>query len=142
MPDFSQMKPLPFLKLEGTGPFTFIGDIHGCADELSDLIDLVKNKFPSTQIISLGDVCDRGPNVHGCIQLLKGCSAKIVMGNHDDKILRFREGRPVKIRLGQQKSLDSMVEEDFTWLKDNAIPIIRCPDLNIAAIHGGVFPGT
>lgn len=40
--------------------YAFIGDVHGCYEELV----LLLNKIPSEyKLVFLGDVCDKGPRV-------------------------------------------------------------------------------
>ena len=37
-----------------------IGDIHGCWDELQELLDACERR-PEDEVLSLGDMVDRGP---------------------------------------------------------------------------------
>ena len=52
------------------GPFDIIGDVHGCADELEELLDKlgyardesgVYRHPENRQVIFVGDLADRGP---------------------------------------------------------------------------------
>lgn len=51
------------------GPFDIIGDVHGCADELFELLDRLGYSDgggffahpDGRRAIFLGDLCDRGP---------------------------------------------------------------------------------
>jgi hypothetical protein len=126
--------------LEGAGPFAFIGDIHGCFDELVDLVYLVKTIHgEDTHIISMGDVCDRGPDVHSCFAFLREIGADMIIGNHDEKMLRWWKGNAVKIRDSQQVSIDNMKDEDFRFI-EKACPFVRIPFHKVLAVHGGFFP--
>src|SRR5947199_159626 len=62
-----------------TGPFDIIGDVHGCIDELLEL--LAKLGYDTTQIdcvapppgrkaVFLGDLVDRGPDSPGVLRLV------------------------------------------------------------------------
>jgi serine/threonine protein phosphatase 1 len=71
-----------------------IGDIHGCPDELTRLVD----KLPlnsSDRLIFLGDYVDRGPDSKGVIsyliELQRTCPATVVFlkGNHEDMFLAY-----------------------------------------------------
>ncbi len=42
-----------------------VGDIHGCFDELQDLLQAA-GLAPDDQIIALGDIVDRGRIPRGC----------------------------------------------------------------------------
>ncbi|MFN0201728.1 MAG: metallophosphoesterase, partial [Bacteroidia bacterium] len=65
-----------------------IGDIHGCYDELQQL--LAKVQFSEQDVlISVGDIVDRGADsvkVYEFLRSLPNC--KVLMGNHERKHLR------------------------------------------------------
>ena len=94
------------------GPFDFIGDVHGCADELTDLlakldyteIDGVFRHSEGRTAIFVGDLVDRGPaNLRVCEivrQMVQADTALCVAGNHDDRFLRYLKGRKVTIQHG------------------------------------------
>ena len=83
------------------GPFDIIGDLHGCCDELEELLSVlgyVRNEgriFVHPQgrrAFFLGDLVDRGPRIVDTLKLIMGMceagSALCVPGNHDMKLLR------------------------------------------------------
>ena len=61
----------------------FLGDLHGCYDEL--LIEMKKVDFDKTKdrIFSVGDLVDRGPKSLECLRLLKEGWFFSVLGNHE-----------------------------------------------------------
>ena len=63
-----------------------IGDIHGCADALQSLLDVIKPDQTDT-LITLGDYIDRGPNSAGVInimtELISVCTVVPILGNHE-----------------------------------------------------------
>jgi len=62
-----------------------VGDIHGMAQSLKGLVDLVSKSDPSPSWIFVGDYVNRGPDSRGVIDLLlKLPSARFCRGNHDD----------------------------------------------------------
>lgn len=78
-------------------PRFYIGDIHGCADELRSLLQfieefcLVQNIKP--QVTFLGDLTDRGPRSMQAVELVdrsvKSWAGSLCLrGNHDDAFLR------------------------------------------------------
>jgi protein phosphatase len=102
------------------GPFDIIGDVHGCFDELAEL--LVKLGYTMTedegvyhvqaggrQAIFLGDLVDRGPKVAQVLKLVMGMvadgTALCVPGNHDMKLMRALKGKKVQITHGLAESL-------------------------------------
>lgn len=134
--------PLVGATLEGPGPFALIGDIHGCFDELAELIGTIRMAYDAdVQFISLGDVCDRGPKVSDCFKILRNEKAVIIQGNHDEKLLRYRKGNKVRIGPGQEVSIKSLKDEDYLDIA-KMVPFVRLPYFNVVGVHGGFMPGT
>lgn len=107
-----------------TGPFDFIGDVHGCLDELRDLLgqlgyrvteDLTVTPPVGRRAVFLGDLVDRGPDTPGVLRLVMGMveagTALCVPGNHDIKLLRALQGRKVTVSHGLQESLEQLAAE-------------------------------
>jgi predicted phosphodiesterase len=65
-----------------------VGDVHGCADELLRLIDLMDLQ-PDDEVIMVGDLVDRGPDSSRVLQILRILGSKLpvflVRGNHEQK---------------------------------------------------------
>lgn len=57
----------------------FIGDVHGCAEELRLLLDMVQ----PTRGILVGDMFRKGPDNHGVWSLIEQWNLEAVIGNHD-----------------------------------------------------------
>ena len=61
-----------------------IGDIHGQHAALVDCLKQCQFDCANDRLIALGDVCDRGPNVRGCVdKLLEIRHLVFILGNHD-----------------------------------------------------------
>jgi serine/threonine protein phosphatase 1 len=71
-----------------------IGDIHGHADVLQQLLEFVQPQ-PDDQIITLGDYVDRGPDSRGVLDQLIALHATgrlvALRGNHDVMMLEARK---------------------------------------------------
>ena len=67
-----------------------IGDVHGCFNTLLKLIDQFPNKEKS-QICFVGDVIDRGPCSCETVELIIQNGYKIVMGNHERRLLSNKD---------------------------------------------------
>ncbi|MBX9678591.1 MAG: polynucleotide kinase-phosphatase [Gemmataceae bacterium] len=108
------------------GPFDIIGDVHGCADELEQLLErlgygkVVVEPEPGWSNIAyvhpegrkavfVGDLVDRGPRVLDTLSIARNMvtlgSALCVPGNHDMKLLKKLNGRDVQITHGLAESL-------------------------------------
>ncbi|MDD3988305.1 MAG: fructose-bisphosphatase class III [Candidatus Omnitrophica bacterium] len=67
-----------------------LSDIHGCYNELEQLLSKVNFDNEKDKLICLGDVCDRGSHVKECIDRLMQMKNLIyIMGNHDLWTLQF-----------------------------------------------------
>ncbi|MFE4370929.1 metallophosphoesterase family protein [Streptomyces sp. NPDC056835] len=65
-----------------------IGDIHGCFDELLELLDEVDIR-PDDLLVSVGDLIDRGPAPGDVVRLFRERpNSVVVMGNHERKHVR------------------------------------------------------
>jgi protein phosphatase len=97
-------------------PYDIIGDIHGCIDELRDLLvqlgyqmdgDIARHP-EGRRVVFLGDLNDRGP---GSIRVWKiaiasieAGTARYVPGNHDSKFARYLMGRHVQLTHGMAET--------------------------------------
>lgn len=111
------------------GPFDIIGDVHGCFDELVDLLAKLgysiegqaNGAMPSgysvkppegRKAIFLGDLVDRGPKIPDVLRLVMGMveagRALCVPGNHDIKLMRKLRGKDVQITHGLAESLEQL----------------------------------
>ena len=109
------------------GPFDIIGDIHGCFTELVELLTRLgyavdaNEAAPSARhpagrrALFLGDLVDRGPNSPAVLRLVMHMvrqeSALCVPGNHDNKLMRHLQGRPVTIAHGLAETLAQLEPE-------------------------------
>ncbi len=109
------------------GPFDIIGDVHGCADELEELLDRLgyvklvmaepdpgwtNNGFAHPEgrkAVFVGDLVDRGPRVLDTLSIVRNMiqsgSALCVPGNHDMKLFKKLSGRDVQITHGLAQTL-------------------------------------
>jgi predicted phosphodiesterase len=131
-----RIKSLP----EGTGRSLFIGDVHGCADELEALLEAFKPK-KKDRIIFVGDLVNRGPDSHRVVKLARDLSAHSVLGNHEQRMLRARKHRDPGLLKGRDRpTYESLTKGDWKWL--NALPhIIEIPSIRFLVVHGGFAPG-
>ncbi len=107
-----------------TGPFDIIGDVHGCYDELTLLLERLgyvgfsarsseSDVGPAVldyvhpagrKLVFVGDLVDRGPDsvrvLRQVMALVRQGVALCVPGNHDDKLLRKLCGRTVSLNYG------------------------------------------
>jgi len=127
-----ERKPLWVNRRDQHGPFDIIGDIHGCLDELCNLLSRLGYDVgvqghgpdgpeyrvtppPGRKLIFLGDLVDRGPNTPGVLRLVMSAvasgAALCVPGNHEQKLVRALQGRNVQVTHGLAESLGQLSEQ-------------------------------
>jgi Calcineurin-like phosphoesterase len=65
----------------------FVGDVHGCLDELKALMTQVGFDSKRDHLITTGDLIAKGPDSRGTIDYIRKLGASCVRGNHEDRIL-------------------------------------------------------
>ncbi|HEU0054534.1 MAG TPA: polynucleotide kinase-phosphatase, partial [Longimicrobium sp.] len=106
------------------GPFDVIGDVHGCGDELDELLDAlgyapgedgVRRHPEGRKAVFVGDLVDRGPRVAHVLRtamaMVAAGSALAVPGNHDVKLVKALRGRKVRVSHGLAESLAQLEGE-------------------------------
>lgn len=108
------------------GPFDIIGDVHGCYDELIELLNQLgydtteRTRIvppPGRKAVFVGDLVDRGPGVVEVLRLVRGMvqreTALCVPGNHDVKLMRKLRGKNVEIAHGLAETLKQLESVSF-----------------------------
>jgi polynucleotide kinase-phosphatase len=121
------VEPLLNDRRDLTGPFDVIGDVHGCREELEELLVALGYEFAEGSAhhpdgrtaLFVGDLVDRGPDTPGVLRLVMAMAAAgdalVVCGNHEQKLLRALRGKKVQVSHGLAESLDQLAaqSEDF-----------------------------
>ncbi|MFC0267972.1 metallophosphoesterase [Kushneria aurantia] len=109
------------------GGVDLIGDIHGCATLLTRLLEKMGYRLhggvwrhPDRQVIFVGDLIDRGPEVRQTLDIVYRMvaegEAQIVLGNHEVRALREclpseQGGRPRSPGPGGERVLRATLEQ-------------------------------
>lgn len=67
-----------------------VGDVHGCANELSALVTKLQYNQTTDAMILAGDLVSKGYDNPGVLRLAKAHGMYCVRGNHDDYVIRFK----------------------------------------------------
>lgn len=125
-------------KCDIKGKFDIIGDVHGCYEELVELLTKLNYKWEKVsddgknyglivthplgrRVIFVGDLVDRGPDSPAVLRLVMSmvCSgiAYCVCGNHDFKLKRKLEGRNVKLTHGLAETMEQLEGESPAFMQ-------------------------
>jgi len=141
--------------------YDFIGDVHGCYDELCALfakLGYTAEKgiyvHPDGRIpVFLGDITDRGPNSIAVIKLVYEMVVKqkrglYIPGNHCNKLYRYFLGNKVKLVHGLETTVaevDELPREEqnklarsFIALYEHAPLYLELQDVQAIAAHAGI----
>lgn len=64
-------------------PLFIVGDVHGCARELRDLVAKARQRVGQFQLVLVGDLFTKGPDPVGVFDLIHEFDAICIKGNHD-----------------------------------------------------------
>jgi len=146
------------------GPFDIIGDVHGCAEELIALlarlgygVTLAGSRAerralttapPARRAVFVGDLVDRGPNAPDVVRIVMAMVARgealAVIGNHDDKFLRWLKGHNVKLAHGLDRTVEQFAGESEAFKKETRAFLERLPsylwldDGRLLVAHAGL----
>lgn len=116
------------------GRLIFVGDIHGCYDEVQEMLDRVE-PAASDLVVSVGDVVTKGPAPDRCLDLWRERGFLAVQGNNEIKLLG--RARPLLRFFARDRVLRrrDLLRYIASW------PIvIDFPSVAIAVVHGGFLP--
>lgn len=127
-----------------------IGDVHGCLEELQELLRVVQYTSDD-RLVFLGDLIDRGPDPVGVVRYVRELGAESVLGNHCEMHLRWRAHEDVKLVTGKRNPMRpfselravqnrSFSDQDIKWMK--SLPIYIALGGGFVAVHAGMKPGT
>lgn len=138
-----------------------IGDIHGCYEELLELLEVLGYKNKGSQwvhpdkrkLVFIGDLMDRGPSSLKVIELVyqlvtKDKIANYIPGNHCDKLYRYFLGNNVKIQHGLETTVEEYealnkkeqvaIRNKMIRLYEQAPLYLEIPEVNVVIAHAGI----
>jgi serine/threonine protein phosphatase 1 len=140
-----------------TGLTYAVGDIHGCAEALDRLIDVIDRHGAGRRrhLVFLGDYVDRGPDSAGVIARLRSLEARepgfvtCLMGNHESLMIdagRRGPGTTTWLENGGTTTLasfgisepEALPRDVLGWL--SGLPTVH-EDAHRYYVHAGFRPG-
>ena len=141
--------------------YDVIGDVHGCYQELLQLLEKLGYKKEdhtfthkdTRKLVFVGDITDRGPDSLKVIQLVYDLviiqnKALYVPGNHCDKLYRYFLGNAVQLKHGLEttvqeykalsKKEQKKIKHHFMKLYEQAPLYLQLPDVKAIIAHAGI----
>ena len=120
-----------------------VGDVQGCFDELTALVDKIGFDPKFDELWFVGDLVNRGPKSLETLRWVKslGKSATTVLGNHDLHLLAAHANIKPTTESGSLAAILDAGDADelIDWLRHR--PLLHFDSkLNIAMVHAGVIP--
>jgi diadenosine tetraphosphatase ApaH/serine/threonine PP2A family protein phosphatase len=131
-----------------------IGDVHGCIEELIELLDKLQLDS-SDRLVFVGDLVDRGPDPVRVVRFVRRLLAArpntvVLKGNHEDKLCKWRLREAQRLATGRENKMrkpddvrraqwEALSEEEVEWLR--SLPVYAVLDDNWVAVHAGLVPG-
>lgn len=118
-----------------------VGDIQGCYEPLSRLLDQVRFAQGRDLLVSVGDLINRGPNNVDTVNLVRslGSSFQAVLGNHDLNFLAVSAGlRQLK---SKDTTMDLLDSQDRVGIIDwfRQLPLALWLEGHLI-VHAGIVP--
>ena len=110
-----------------------VGDVHGCSEELANLLHLAA----ADRVVLVGDLFTKGPDPVGVWNQIREGGFQAVLGNHDARVI---DARNSQTNGGARHTVDMLQASDprvFDWLE--TLPIF----LEVAGftvVHAGLHP--
>jgi len=127
----------------------FVGDVQGCAAELSDLVERARRRFGAGySLFCVGDLINRGPDSARALAIVRehveAGRGEVVLGNHELHLLRVafglraaREGDELSLLLARPDA-----DEWIEWLRRRPVAVSGDVDgTPFVMVHAAVAPG-
>ena len=131
-----------------------VGDIHGCREEVLELLGSVRADWKKDMLIQMGDMVDRGPDPCGVLNVFRefkeemGERCVLVRGNHEQILMectRDPEQKDLWSLNGGSKTIRSCwewgqkLDEWAAWLEEHTV--LWYQDEEIFCAHAGARSG-
>lgn len=124
-----------------------IGDLHGCLDELQELLQKAGVTPDKNLIIFVGDLVDKGPKNMETLNFVRDLTkqgACAVRGNHEENVThqwnKFQEDPDYKPDKSYYDWVKDLSQADIDFLMGLSYTL-SIPSLNAIVVHAGLVPG-
>lgn len=128
---------------EPGGRLVIVGDVHGCVQELRQLLVKIGFVLGRDSLVLVGDLVNKGPSSGEVLRLAQEHKALCVRGNHDDELLEawFQTGRYTGgLSNYTHDALHQVSWSDIRWLQEQPLSL-SFHWLSLVVVHAGLVPG-
>ena len=130
------------------GRLLIVGDVHGCPEQLEQLLQSINFVQGIDQLVIAGDFVNKGPDSIGAVEKAMEYGALGVLGNHDWTLLDIH----AKIASGEIQPFNKKNARDPFVRIARDIPdmcirylsslphVLRIPQYNLMVVHAGLNP--
>lgn len=120
----------------------FIGDVHGCFDQLSELWKKLEIQ-EGDKVYFVGDIIDRGPASSSCLTFLRDLSKTpnwggCVLGNHELKAIR-RYYKRAEVKDWHGSEVYNLTPEELIFIETFPF-MIQTAYTSSMVVHAGIPP--
>ncbi len=117
-----------------------IGDIHGCYDELIQLLEKLHLETVD-QVVAVGDLTVKGPKSRDVLDLFRRDERfSSVIGNHDLALVRCWRGEEISLTAAQKRTFDELRAKDDGYLRYlSSLPFLINLNSHVV-VHAGLRP--
>ena len=119
----------------------YIGDIHGCADELERIIDAFGFVRGKDTLYQTGDIINKGPDMMRALRTVLDLGILTVRGNHEEHLIRMMETPQTEWTEKQKNRFARLSLEEWTFIRDTVKdwPLWRDTP-HALLVHAGLEP--
>ena len=142
------------MRVDSNG-FDIVGDLHGAVPQLLELLNKLGYAADLTppqgrKLVFVGDLADRGSDNVGALRLVSAAvragHALLVLGNHDERLLRWLRGETIEIKGGIDRTIAEIeaqkdaasLKAELTRLLEMAPLVLELSGGKLVVAHAGV----
>lgn len=120
----------------------YIGDVHGCADELERIVDAFGFVRGKDTLYQTGDIINKGPDMVRAMEFIQKLGILTVRGNHEEHLIRMMDSPQSEWTDKQRKRFERLSLEEWTYIRDivKTWPLWRDTP-HALLVHAGLEPG-
>lgn len=125
----------------GSRDLLIVGDVHGCCDELAEMMDTHAVNSDNTCVLFVGDLVNKGDKSLEVVRYVRAHDWYSVRGNHDEICLKElqtskRDNCALPLKFAWMSELS---QEEEKWMSE--LPYaIHIPSRQIIVVHAGLHP--